>query len=103
MMQFPAPDLVIEVLSKSTEKIDRGIKFDDYAAHAVQEYWIIDPRKQVIEQYILDPDVQAFRLENTLKIQYEIESKAVAGFRIPVLAVFNEMVSKDTLISLLIN
>jgi len=28
---FPAPDLVVEILSKSTKKNDRGIKFDDYA------------------------------------------------------------------------
>jgi len=48
MMQFPAPDLIIEVPSKSTEKIDRGVKYDDYAAHGVQEYWIVDTRKQVI-------------------------------------------------------
>lgn len=103
MMQFPAPDLVIEVLSKSTEKIDRGIKSNDYAAHSVQEYWIVDPRKQVIEQYILDRDVLAFALENTGRIGHEIESKTVAGFRIPVQAVFDEARSNETLISLLTN
>ena len=101
MMQFPAPDLVVEVLSKSTEKIDRGIKFDDYAAHSVQEYWIIDPRKQLIEQYSLDTDIQAFTLENTLKIQHEIESTSVAGFKIPVRAVFDEIASNEVLLLLL--
>ena len=39
---FPAPDLVIEVLSDSTEKRDRGVKFKDYQAHKIEEYWIID-------------------------------------------------------------
>ncbi len=101
MMQFPAPDLVIEVLSKSTEKIDRGVKFNDYAAHNVQEYWIVDPRKQVIEQYTLDRDLLAFALENTVKVGHEIESTTVAGFRIPVQAVFDEVHSNETLISLL--
>ena len=42
-MQHPAPDLVVEVLSKSTSKRDRGIKFEDYAAHGVAEYWLVDP------------------------------------------------------------
>ena len=38
---FPSPDLIIEVISKSTEKNDRGTKFEDYEAHAIEEYWII--------------------------------------------------------------
>lgn len=33
---FPAPDLVVEVLSKSTKKRDRGIKFEDYQLHEVR-------------------------------------------------------------------
>ncbi|MVM37727.1 Uma2 family endonuclease [Spirosoma sp. HMF3257] len=103
MMQFPAPDLIVEVLSKSTEKIDRGVKFNDYAAHSVQEYWIIDPKKQVIEQYILDKDVQAFVLENTLRIPHQIESKIVTGFQIPVQAIFDELSSNEILVSLLTN
>ena len=52
-MQFPAPDLVVEVLSQSTERHDRKIKFEDYAAHGVREYWIIDPKSEVLEQYEL--------------------------------------------------
>lgn len=50
---FPAPDLVVEILSESTKKRDRGIKFVDYAAHGVQEYWIVDTSKKCIEQYVL--------------------------------------------------
>ena len=42
-MLFPAPDFAVEVLSPSTQKNNRGIKFDDYALHNVSEYWIIDP------------------------------------------------------------
>lgn len=49
---FPAPDFVAEVLSESTEKYDRNEKFVDYAAHGVQEYWIIDPEQQTVEQYV---------------------------------------------------
>lgn len=55
MIQFSAPDLVVEAIAKSTERIDRDIKFEDYAA--VQEYWIVDPPKQLIEQYSLDTDL----------------------------------------------
>jgi len=50
---FPAPDLAIEILSPSTEKNDREIKYWDYASHGVEEYWIVDPEKKTIEQYLL--------------------------------------------------
>ena len=43
MLYYPAPDLIVEVLSKSTQKNDREVKFEDYAVHNVSEYWIIDP------------------------------------------------------------
>ncbi|GAB4041221.1 Uma2 family endonuclease [Spirosoma gilvum] len=101
MMQFPAPDLVVEVLSKSTEKIDRGIKFEDYAAHGVREYWIVDPRKQLIEQNSLDTDLQAFALDNTHRIDYKIESIVLPDFRIPVRAVFDESASNEALLAIL--
>lgn len=34
-IQFPKPDFVIEVLSDSTERYDREIKFQEYEAHGV--------------------------------------------------------------------
>ncbi len=37
------PDLVIEVLSPSTERVDRGRKMQTYARAGVREYWIADP------------------------------------------------------------
>ena len=36
-MRFPVPDLVVEVLSETTQAVDRGVKFDDCAAHGVAE------------------------------------------------------------------
>ncbi|MBK1833660.1 Uma2 family endonuclease [Roseibacillus ishigakijimensis] len=49
----PVPDFIVEVLSDSTEKRDRGVKFEDYAAHGVAEYWLIEPYERFIEQYRL--------------------------------------------------
>jgi Uma2 family endonuclease len=52
-MIHPAPDFVVEILSTSTEARDRGIKFEDYAAHGVREYWLVDPEGETLEQYLL--------------------------------------------------
>jgi len=58
---FPTPDLVVEVLSTSTEARDRGVKFDDYQAHAIEEYWIIDPERETTYVYRPNEDVKIFR------------------------------------------
>ncbi len=86
-MIFPAPDFVAEVLSPSTEAIDRGVKFEDYAAHGVSEYWIIDPDSERVEQYLLEGDVYqlAFKADSGV-----VRSRAVAGFAAPVRALFDE-------------
>lgn len=39
-----APELVIEVRSPSTARIDIGLKRDLYARSAVPWYWLVDPR-----------------------------------------------------------
>lgn len=85
--QFPAPDFIAEVLSESTAANDRGIKYQDYAAHGIGEYWIVDPEKQVVEQYVLDGEQYELRMKSTDGV---IRSVAVEGFSIPVQAVFDE-------------
>ena len=44
-----APDLIAEVLSPSTAHIDRKGKFRLYEKYGVREYWLVDPRDQLIE------------------------------------------------------
>lgn len=94
-MFFPAPDFVAEILSKSTEKNDRGVKFEDYAFHGVKEYWIIDSDNETVEQYLLD-DEKGFQLFVKLN-EGMIYCKTVTGFNIPVRALFDETINNDTL------
>lgn len=84
--RFPAPDFIVEILSPSTEQIDREIKLRDYAAHGVTEYWIVDPERQCVEQYALRDDEYA--LAATLS-DGTLVSLAVSGFQIPVRALFD--------------
>ena len=46
------PDLVVEVLSPSTAKNDRGAKMRHYAAAGVKEYWIVLPLEKSVEVYL---------------------------------------------------
>ena len=49
-----APDLVVEVLSRGTARHDRGHKKDVYEKFGVREYWIVDPIRLSVEQYVLE-------------------------------------------------
>lgn len=86
-MRFPAPDFVVEVLSDSTEKADRETKFQDYAAHGVEEYWIVDAEKEIIEQYFLQNEKYELLVKSN---SGEINSIALPDFKIPIRAVFDE-------------
>ncbi len=97
-MKFPAPDLVVEVLSGSTAQNDRGIKYRDYATSGVTEYWIIDPETKMVEQYLLQENQYELRIKSD---SGEIHSVAVPGFTIPIQAIFDEQLNLATLRQLL--
>ena len=48
---YGAPDLVVEVLSKTTAKNDRSKKKYTYAKYGVKEYWIVDTWSKSVEVY----------------------------------------------------
>lgn len=93
-MRFPAPDFVVEILSKSTAVYDRGVKFEDYAAHGVMEYWIIDPEEETLEQYLLEDEQYELKVKSS---SGEVSSQAIVGFQIPIRAVFDRQINTETL------
>lgn len=93
-MQFPAPDIVVEVLSPSTEKHDRETKFQDYAAHGIAEYWIIDAEHETIEQYMLQNENYDLLLKAK---EGSIQSMVLPEFRIQIRSVFDEQANLDEL------
>lgn len=46
-----APDLIVEVISPSSIRLDRHIKFDAYERYGVAEYWLVDPKARLVEVY----------------------------------------------------
>lgn len=49
-----APDWVCEVLSPSTETLDRARKMGSYAREGVKHLWLVDPRPRMLEVYRLE-------------------------------------------------
>jgi len=91
---YPPPDFVVEVLSESTEHRDRGLKFEDYAAHGVQEYWIVDAETRTIEQYILE----AGRFTLAAKMNNgSIQCRAIEGLELTIAAAFDDAANLELL------
>jgi len=99
-MIFPAPDFVVEILSKSTAANDRGIKRIDYAAHGVREYWIIDSNRQTLEQFIRPGEDTEFMPANKLLPDQTVQSRAIEGFEIQVAALFDDAAFAEAMIAL---
>jgi Uma2 family endonuclease len=54
------PVLVLEILSKSTKRIDLIKKMDLYRASGVNEYWVVDPDDKEITIYLFeDKDIRS--------------------------------------------
>ncbi len=101
LLYYPAPDLVVEVLSESTKKNDRTVKFEDYAAHGIAEYWIIDPTRQTVETFGIDADTQEYAALGTYRIGQSVSSTTLPAFTIPVKAIFDNTANVAALRTLL--
>lgn len=53
------PDFVLEVLSPSTARRDRVVKFSLYEQNGVSEYWIVEPKNRLVEVWVLTDGVYA--------------------------------------------
>ena len=52
-----APDLVVEILSPSTQRHDRVTKFNLYQRAGVREYWIVSPDERTVQVLLLDEGI----------------------------------------------
>lgn len=46
-----APDLVVEIVSASSKRMDYAVKLFKYRTYGVREYWIVDSEKKRIQVY----------------------------------------------------
>lgn len=83
-----APDLVVEILSKSTAVDDKGDKKDVYERFGVREYWLVDPVKKSFEIYSLIND--RFKLTSYLEDDGILKSNLLEGFEMDIEQLFEE-------------
>lgn len=76
------PDLVVEVVSPSTERIDRVEKFAEYAQAGVREYWLVDLEEVTVEVYVLREGAYILRGRSTRG--QAAGSQLLSGFEVPV-------------------
>ncbi|NPV70645.1 MAG: Uma2 family endonuclease [Firmicutes bacterium] len=81
-----APDLVIEILSKSTEEWDRVTKRAVYSKYGVRELWFVDPWSRTIEVACHTGNelatVQVYKRDTTVR------SRLLDGFHLDVDEIF---------------
>ena len=100
---YGVPDMVVEVLSKSTKKKDLTIKKDIYEAQGVGEYWIVDPYMKAISVYLLrdgkyflddeyilfdDNELELLTDEEKADVKHEVPIKTLDGLKIPLKYIF---------------
>ena len=81
-----APDLVVEILSPSSERRDWREKFELYSKHGVKEYWIVDPANRVV--WLARLRGGALEIAGTYGIGDTVSSTVLAGFSVKVDDIF---------------
>ena len=81
------PDLLVEILSPTTEMNDRRLKFSLYERFRVPEYWIVDPKLETVQVFRLADGHYSAPLE--LCKTDVLESPRLPGLAIPLSAVFS--------------
>ena len=83
-----APDLVVEILSPSSARYDRGHKQTVYAREGVREYWIVDPAAETVE--VLSESAAGWTLAATFGFEDDLVSPLLPGFAVALGQVFAE-------------
>jgi Uma2 family endonuclease len=80
------PDLVIEILSPSTRRMDQRLKLERYESFGVQEYWVVDPDQETLTVYRLEGD--RFHSSTDLTPEDTVTTPLLPGLELPLEKIF---------------
>ena len=84
-----APDLVIEIHSGSSRRIDRGAKRRAYERWGVLEYWMLDPERK--EADVCERTAQGLlRQRALLSVRDVLTTPLLPGLEIPLAEIFRD-------------
>lgn len=64
-----APDWVIEIVSPGSQRMDYMIKLFKYRTAGVREYWIVDPKDEIVTVYDFEhDDMGKYSFNDTVKV-----------------------------------
>jgi Uma2 family endonuclease len=81
------PDLVVEVLSPGTRRLDERVKLAAYRDAGVPEVWLADPQHRSVVVHGFDGDGRFIELARTGTGE-SVESRVLPGFRIVIDQIF---------------
>jgi Uma2 family endonuclease len=82
-----APDMVIEILSPSNTRKEMRRKMEIYESTGVREYWIVDPKKKVVDCFT---SIEGkFDLAAHVDIDGIVRSTVIEGFEVEARTIFD--------------
>ncbi|MBF0553032.1 MAG: Uma2 family endonuclease [Nitrospirae bacterium] len=82
------PDMVCEILSPGTYKMDMVVKRAVYEKYRVPEYWIVIPELQSIEILTIEGD--RYKTHSIAEIEGMVTSKVIEGLQVNIKDVFED-------------
>ena len=85
---FGSPDLIIEILSKGSNKTEVIEKYDLYQEFGVKEYWIIHPVENTLQINVLVNGV--YQPSRLFTSGQKVNSTVLPGFELDLVEIFEE-------------
>lgn len=86
------PDLIVEVLSPGSRRLDQKVKLDAYEKAGVPEYWLVDPGARAITVRALNPE-RRFEEVGRFGTGDRVRAIVLAGFETDVVSLFPPRIS----------
>lgn len=83
-----APDLVAEIASESSRRMDEIVKRKLYEHFGVREYWVVDPVLETIKVYRLESDRFVRTAELSLEAGDRLTTPLLPGVEVPLDEIF---------------